>query len=65
MEILNEEVLLEIVLKFQEDLKNDWSNTLEKYAIEFKYILPMEWNVVRSMGLPMKVMMLVQLSYSN
>ena len=38
MEILNQEVLLEMLLKFQEDLKN----------IEFKYILRMEtelsWN---------------------
>ena len=59
VEILNQEVLLEILLKFQEDLKNGWSNTFEKYATEFKYILPMETE------LPMKVTMLVQLSYSN
>ena len=39
----NQEVLLEILLKFQEDLESGWSNTLEKYAIKFKYILPMEW----------------------
>ena len=33
--ILCGEVLLEILLKFLEGLKNGWSNTVEKYAIEF------------------------------
>ena len=30
VQMLNQEVLLEILLKFQDDLKNGWSNSLEK-----------------------------------
>ena len=49
MEISNQKVLFEILLKFQEDLKNGRSNPCEKYAIEFKYILPLETAIIELM----------------